>query len=129
MQIGALVRRSALWYKNSPCLVEDDRVVSYREFDRGLDAPLRLGWTGGTTGQSKAVTLTTRGELAELLISGGFNVYPRVVEEVLLEFNGVIEAAVIEIWSDIPKSAADKILRRAVRDTVVARTAAEAPAG
>src|SRR5947209_827118 len=34
--------------------------------DRALDAPLRLGYTGGTTGQPKAVTLTTRGELAEL---------------------------------------------------------------
>ena len=34
--------------------------------DRALDAPYRLGYTGGTTGQSKAVTLTTRGELAEL---------------------------------------------------------------
>ncbi|MGY6535844.1 MAG: class I adenylate-forming enzyme family protein [Pararhodobacter sp.] len=34
--------------------------------DRDLDAPLRLGYTGGTTGQPKAVTLTTRGELAEL---------------------------------------------------------------
>jgi acyl-CoA synthetase (AMP-forming)/AMP-acid ligase II len=34
--------------------------------DRDLDAPLRLGYTGGTTGEPKAVTLTTRGELAEL---------------------------------------------------------------
>ncbi len=34
--------------------------------DRPLDAPLRLGYTGGTTGNAKAVTLTTRGELAEL---------------------------------------------------------------
>ncbi|HZZ63527.1 MAG TPA: AMP-binding protein [Roseiarcus sp.] len=34
--------------------------------DRELDAPYRLGYTGGTTGKSKAVTLTTRGELAEL---------------------------------------------------------------
>lgn len=34
--------------------------------DRELDAPLRLGYTGGTTGQAKAVTLTTRGELAEM---------------------------------------------------------------
>jgi acyl-CoA synthetase (AMP-forming)/AMP-acid ligase II len=39
----------------SPCAV-----------DRALDAPLRLGYTGGTTGRPKAVTLTTRGELAEL---------------------------------------------------------------
>jgi acyl-CoA synthetase (AMP-forming)/AMP-acid ligase II len=34
--------------------------------DRALDAPYRLGYTGGTTGRSKAVTLTARGELAEL---------------------------------------------------------------
>ena len=34
--------------------------------DRDLDAPYRLGYTGGTTGKSKAVTLTTRGELSEL---------------------------------------------------------------
>jgi len=40
---------------DSPCAV-----------DRALDAPLRLGYTGGTTGKAKAVTLTTRGELAEL---------------------------------------------------------------
>jgi acyl-CoA synthetase (AMP-forming)/AMP-acid ligase II len=170
MQIGSLIRRSALQYKDAPCLAEGDRAVSYRDFDlltdrlgnallasgletgdrvgvllpngidclvayyalakaglvrvslntretednhrfkledsgsravihgggwgplgveltidpdrmralvhdadgrpccvdRALDAPLRLGYTGGTTGRPKAVTLTTRGELAEL---------------------------------------------------------------
>jgi acyl-CoA synthetase (AMP-forming)/AMP-acid ligase II len=34
--------------------------------DRALDDPLRFGYTGGTTGKAKAVTLTTRGELVEL---------------------------------------------------------------
>jgi acyl-CoA synthetase (AMP-forming)/AMP-acid ligase II len=169
MQIGALIRRAALYYRGAPCLVEGERVVSFRDFDaltdrlgnallergfvagdrigvllpngidclvayyalakaglvrvslntretpddhafkladsgsrgvihnggegfsveiaidarelaemmssrsttpcavdRDLDAPYRLGYTGGTTGRSKAVTLTTRGELAEL---------------------------------------------------------------
>jgi acyl-CoA synthetase (AMP-forming)/AMP-acid ligase II len=33
---------------------------------RALDAPYRMGYTGGTTGQPKAVVLTERGELAEL---------------------------------------------------------------
>ena len=33
--------------------------------DRDLDEPLRLGFTGGTTGASKAVTLTTRTDLIE----------------------------------------------------------------
>src|SRR5262249_45768228 len=40
---------------DAPCVV-----------DRALDAPLRLGYTGGTTGNAKAVTLTTPGELSEL---------------------------------------------------------------
>ena len=170
MQIGSLIRRAALHHGDAPCLVEGDRVVSFREFDlltdrvghalldrglvpgdrvgvllpngidclvvyyalaksglvrvsmntretldnhrykladsgsravfhygllddlgveisfgpdvveaflaapdkgpcavdRELEAPLRLGYTGGTTGQSKAVTLTTRGELSEM---------------------------------------------------------------
>jgi acyl-CoA synthetase (AMP-forming)/AMP-acid ligase II len=174
MQIGALIRRAAIHFQDAPCLVEGERVVSFREFDRltdrlgnalldagfapgdrlgvllpngvdclvayyalakaglvrvgmntretidnhifkladsrsrgvihnltsaadigrlgveraigvaelaalsesgpeatcavdrALDAPYRLGYTGGTTGRSKAVTLTTRGELAEL---------------------------------------------------------------
>jgi acyl-CoA synthetase (AMP-forming)/AMP-acid ligase II len=34
--------------------------------DRGLEEPLRLGYTGGTTGKPKAVTLTTSGELCEI---------------------------------------------------------------
>lgn len=99
----------------------------------------------------------------DLLISGGFNVYPREVEDVLQEFPGVIESAVvgipdekwgdrlhaviaaregvtvdavlafartrlagyklprsIELWPELPKSGANKILRRVIRDRVVA---------
>jgi len=102
----------------------------------------------------------------DMLISGGYNVYPREVEDALLACDGVVEAAVvglpdskwgdrvhaviagrdgldadailttvranlanykqpksIEIWPELPKSAANKILRRTIRDTVVARTA------
>jgi acyl-CoA synthetase (AMP-forming)/AMP-acid ligase II len=100
----------------------------------------------------------------DMLISGGFNVYPREVEEALMAFDGVLEAAVvglpddkwgervhavvttrapvdleamrnfarmrlasykcpktIEVWPELPKSAANKILRRTVREQVVAR--------
>ncbi len=100
----------------------------------------------------------------DMLISGGYNVYPREVEDVLLAFEGVLEAAVIgvpdekwgdrvhavvaggadldvdallaharahlanykcpkaiERWPELPKSAANKILRREVRDRVLAR--------
>ena len=100
----------------------------------------------------------------DMLISGGYNVYPREVEDVLLAIPGVIEAAVvglpdekwgdrvyavisgrpglnqdallqacagqlagykqpkgIEIWDELPKSVAGKILRREVRDRVIAK--------
>jgi acyl-CoA synthetase (AMP-forming)/AMP-acid ligase II len=105
----------------------------------------------------------------DMLISGGYNVYPREVEDVLLSCEGVVEAAVIglpdvkwgervyavvagrktlsadkvlahardrlanykrpkgvEIWSELPKTSANKILRRAVRDQVIARQRASA---
>lgn len=100
----------------------------------------------------------------DMLISGGYNVYPREVEDVLLAFPGVVEAAVIgvpdekwgdrvqavvsghadldcaalieharahlaghkcpkaiEQWPELPKSGANKILRRTVRDRIMAR--------
>jgi acyl-CoA synthetase (AMP-forming)/AMP-acid ligase II len=104
----------------------------------------------------------------DMLISGGYNVYPREVEDVLLAFPGVVEAAVIglpdetwgdrvhavvagagidtaallaharaslagykapkslEVWDSLPKSPANKILRREVRRRVLA--AREVPA-
>ena len=98
----------------------------------------------------------------DMLISGGFNVYPREVEEILMACDGVHEAAVvglpddiwgdrvhavvtgrsdlcskqvmahakghlanykrpkdIEVWPELPKSAANKILRRSVRDQIL----------
>lgn len=50
-QFAALIQKAS----PAPCKI-----------DRALDAPYRLGYTGGTTGKPKAVTLTTEGELAEL---------------------------------------------------------------
>ena len=101
----------------------------------------------------------------DMLISGGYNVYPREVEDVLLEVEGVVEVAVIglpdekwgdrvhavvagrpgldaeavlrhaksrlaghkcpkgvDIWNSLPKSGAGKILRRKVRDDMIAAT-------
>ena len=103
----------------------------------------------------------------DMLISGGYNVYPREIEDVLLAHEGVVEAAVVglpderwgdrvhavvagrpgldpeavrlfcrerlagykcpknvEIWEELPKSAAGKLLRRAVRERVLASAGA-----
>src|ERR1700722_13032970 len=40
MQIGSIIRRGALYYGDAPCLVEGERIVSFREFDLLTD---RLG--------------------------------------------------------------------------------------
>jgi len=55
---------------------------------------------------SGAVTLL--GRRHELILSGGFNVYPREVEEVLAAFPGVREAAVVgrphPEWGEVPEA-------------------------
>ncbi len=51
-------------------------------------------------------SITLLGRRHELIISGGFNVYPREIEEVLVGFPGVREAAVVgrphPDWGEVP---------------------------
>jgi malonyl-CoA/methylmalonyl-CoA synthetase len=51
-------------------------------------------------------SITLLGRRHELIISGGFNLYPREVEEVLATFPGVREAAVVgrphADWGEVP---------------------------
>jgi acyl-CoA synthetase (AMP-forming)/AMP-acid ligase II len=50
--------------------------------------------------------VTLLGRASELILSGGFNVYPREIEEALLGFPGVREAAVVgrshPEWGEVP---------------------------
>jgi malonyl-CoA/methylmalonyl-CoA synthetase len=60
-------------------------------------AAFRDGWfaTGDVGSLDERGCLTLRGRATELIISGGFNIYPREIEELLLEQPGVREAAVV----------------------------------
>ncbi len=51
--------------------------------------------TGDLAERSADGYVTLRGRASDLIISGGFNVYPREIEDVLLEQPGVAEAAVV----------------------------------
>jgi malonyl-CoA/methylmalonyl-CoA synthetase len=55
------------------------------------------GWfrTGDLADRSADGYYTLRGRASDLIISGGFNIYPREIEELLLEQPGVREAAVV----------------------------------
>ena len=55
------------------------------------------GWfrTGDLGERAADGYVTLRGRASDLIITGGFNVYPREVEEVLIEQPGVREAAVV----------------------------------
>jgi malonyl-CoA/methylmalonyl-CoA synthetase len=44
---------------------------------------------------------TLLGRRSDLIISGGFNIYPREIEELLLEQQGVAEAAVVGVPDDV----------------------------
>jgi len=57
------------------------------------------GWfrTGDLAERSADGYYTLRGRMSDLIISGGFNIYPREIEELLLEQPGVREAAVVGV--------------------------------
>ncbi|MDQ2636747.1 MAG: long-chain fatty acid--CoA ligase [Actinomycetota bacterium] len=70
-------------------------------------AALRNGWlcTGDMGSFDERGYLTLRDRSKDVVISGGSNIYPREVEEVLLEHPGVTEAGVVgapdEEWGEI----------------------------
>ncbi|MEO6444263.1 MAG: fatty acid--CoA ligase family protein [Gemmatimonadaceae bacterium] len=62
--------------------------------------PLTRGpWfrTGDLAERASDGYVTLRGRRSDLIISGGFNIYPREIEELLLEQPGIREAAVVGV--------------------------------
>jgi malonyl-CoA/methylmalonyl-CoA synthetase len=72
----------------------------FREYWRNREqtaAAFSEGWfrTGDLAERSPDGYYTLRGRVTDLIISGGFNIYPREIEELLLELPPVTEAAVV----------------------------------
>ena len=57
--------------------------------------------TGDLATRSADGYYTLLGRKSDLIISGGFNIYPREIEELLLEQPGVCEAAVVGVADDL----------------------------
>lgn len=73
-----------------------------------LDAEKRAWFHTGDLARQDPITgyVTLLGRRHELIISGGFNIYPREIEEMLCTYPGVREAAVIGVkhaeWGEVP---------------------------
>ena len=72
-------------------------MAGYWENDEATAAVLKDGWlhTGDIGTLIKPAISFLRDRSKDLIISGGSNIYPREVEEVLLQHPGVLEASVI----------------------------------
>jgi malonyl-CoA/methylmalonyl-CoA synthetase len=53
--------------------------------------------TGDLAAQAADGYITLHGRRGDLIISGGFNIYPREIEEVLLELTAIADAAVVGV--------------------------------
>lgn len=100
-EMGELVGRSRTMmsgYKNQPEKTEE---ASW--YDENGDRWQRMGDIGQVDEEG---FVTLMGRSKDMIISGGFNVYPRDLEEVLLQQPGVVDAAVIGIpsrrWGETP---------------------------
>jgi malonyl-CoA/methylmalonyl-CoA synthetase len=71
--------------------------AGYWKRDQATAAAFEDGWfkTGDVAERSPDGYYTLRGRKTDMIISGGFNIYPREIEEFLLEQEEVAEAAVV----------------------------------
>jgi malonyl-CoA/methylmalonyl-CoA synthetase len=86
--------------ETAPVLVRGPNVFSgYWRNPDATAAAFEDGWfrTGDLAERSADGYYTLRGRASDLIISGGFNIYPREIEELLLEQAGVREAAVVGV--------------------------------
>jgi malonyl-CoA/methylmalonyl-CoA synthetase len=91
--VSARIERGELFIK-SPTLF-----AGYWRKPEATEAAFDDGWfrTGDLAERAADGYITLRGRKSDLIISGGFNIYPREVEEFLLEQPEIDEAAVVGV--------------------------------
>ncbi len=95
-EVGEIVTRS-------PCVM-----LGYWNHAQATEAAFQSGWlyTGDVGAMREDGLLTLHDRSKDLIISGGSNVYPREIEEVLLRHPGVSECAVVgrpdSDWGELP---------------------------
>ncbi len=95
----------------------------WRRPDATAEAFTPDGWfnTGDVGWRSVDGYYTISGRVRELIISGGYNVYPREVEEVLQSHAGVAEAAVVGLPDpDLGEQVVAAVVRRGKRGSASA---------
>jgi malonyl-CoA/methylmalonyl-CoA synthetase len=73
--------------------------AGYWQRDEATAAAFQDGWfrTGDIGVRATDGYITLVGRRSDLIISGGFNIYPREIEELLAELPGIREAAVVGV--------------------------------
>ncbi len=79
------------------CVRGPNVCAGYWKRPDATEAAFRDGWfrTGDIGVRAADGYITLEGRRSELIISGGFNIYPREIEELLLEQPGIREATVV----------------------------------
>jgi len=97
-------------------VVRGDVVMAgYWEDPEANERTLRGGWlhTGDVASMDEDGYLTTQDRVKDMIISGGFNIYPREIEEVLLQHPGIAEVSVIgRPHSDLVEQVVACVVRR-----------------
>jgi fatty-acyl-CoA synthase len=90
------------------CIRAPNVMRGYWQSDGAAGAGLQDGWfcTGDLGQQAEDGCITIVGRSKDMIISGGENIYPAEIENLLLTLSGVAECAVVGVpdarWGEVP---------------------------